>query len=243
MKGAKIEVKTLFVTCLGQHLDELVQVIEDAGVEIEYVVAAPVAASLVALSRKQRTVGCVLVNIGAETVSMVVFEDDMPIFLHVFPIGSTDITNDIALGLQISLDEAEEIKRTGANIGGFSRRKLDDIIEARLSDILELIEADLKKIGRNGLLPAGVVLTGGGAGISTIEDLARATLRLPSIVPSGGDKSDPKNVHARQVKDSGWFVAYGLCVYGATQEIPVRRNVSVDAVTSKVKDWFNQLLP
>jgi len=100
MKGAKIEVETLFVTCLDQHLDNLISAVEQTGVAVEDVMASPLAGSLVTLTRAQKIAGCVLANIGAETVSVVVFENNIPISLKIFPIGSTDITNDIALGLK-----------------------------------------------------------------------------------------------------------------------------------------------
>ena len=177
MTGTKLDVKMLFVTCLEQHLNDIVRTIEELGVEVDEVVPSPIAAGMVALNKKQRSVGCALVNIGAETVSIAVFENDTPISLQIFPIGSTDITNDIALGLKIPLQEAEKIKLSGPE-GIYSKKKLEEIIEARLDDIFELIDSHLKKIGRSGLLPAGVVLTGGGAGIATIEDLAKIKAEL-----------------------------------------------------------------
>lgn len=206
MKGLKLEVKTLFLTCLEQHLDELVEAIEETGVEVIDVVASPIAASLVSLTKRQKTSGCVLVNIGAETVSMVVYENDTPIFLHVFPIGGTDITNDIALGLKIPIEEAEEIKLGNYQMANYPRKKLDEIIEARLTDIFELIENYLKKIGRSGLLPAGIILTGGSAQLGIIEDLAKKTLQLPTKIISPDLFQNSKG----KIKDSAWAVAYGL---------------------------------
>lgn len=238
MKGSKLDTKVLFITCLQQHVDDLIHAVEEAGVEVEDIVAAPIAASLVALTKKQRTVGCLLANIGAETVSVSVFEDDIPISLQVFPIGSTDITNDIALGLQVTLDEAEKIK-VGEESGVYPKKKLEEIIEARLSDIFELIEAHLKKIKRSGLLPAGIIITGGGAGIATIEDFAKVSLKLPSRIAT---PESLKN-HSRQIKDSSWFVAYGLCIYGFQQ---LRKNKSKEKlrnIKNGAISWIKQFLP
>ncbi|MGB2580438.1 MAG: cell division protein FtsA, partial [Minisyncoccia bacterium] len=148
MTGTKLDVKMLFITCLEQHLNDIVRTVEDLGVEVDEVIPSPIAAGQVALNKKQRAVGCALVNIGAETVSIAVFENDIPISLQIFPIGSTDITNDIALGLKIPLQEAEKIKVSGAE-GVYPKKKLEEIIEARLYDIFELIDAHLKKIGRS----------------------------------------------------------------------------------------------
>lgn len=210
MKANKLEVKMLFTTCLEHHLNDALEAVSNAGIGIEDVMAAPIAASLVILNKSQKIAGCVLANIGAETVSIVVYENNIPVSLEVFPIGSTDITNDIALGLKVPLEEAEQIKIGHVSGTNISRRKLEEIIEARLSDIFDLIEVHLKKIGRSGLLPAGIIITGGGSHLSNIEEMARAALRLPSrrgsIIRNPGEKSE--------FKSSTWAVAYGLCMFG-----------------------------
>ncbi len=237
MIGTKLEVKVLFITCLEQHLDDVVKAIEELGVEVDEAVPSPIAAGQVALSKKQRSVGCALVNIGAETVSIAIFENEVPISLQVFPIGSTDITNDIALGLKIPLDEAERVKISGPS-GTYPKKKLEDIIEARLYDIFELIESHLKKIGRNGLLPAGVVLTGGGAGIATIEDLAKAVLKLPSSVSHPVMSNGGKHT----IKDSSWLVAYGLALY-ALQKPTDSTDTNFADVWNTIKGWVKPFLP
>lgn len=209
MKGIKLETKALFVSCIESHLDDLVSAVEEAGVKVIDVVASPIAASFVTLSKSQKIAGCVLANIGAETVSIVVFENNIPISLEIFPLGGSDITNDIALGLKISLEEAESIKLGGVTSTSYSRKKLEEIIAARLGDIFELIEVHLKKIGKSGLLPAGIIITGGSSSIGFIEDLARSYLHLPSRIASlniGNSKF--------QIKNSSWSVAYGLCIMG-----------------------------
>ena len=180
MKGSKLEAEILFVTCLNQHLLDLIKVVESAGVAVEDIFASPIAASFAALNRRQKEIGCVLANIGSDTVSIAVFEESSPISLEVFPIGSTHITNDIALGLQIPIEEAEKLKIDYDSDKTIPRRKLSDIIEARLNDIFELIESHLKKINRNGLLPAGIILTGGGSSLLSLEDIAKASLQLPA---------------------------------------------------------------
>src|SRR3989344_102311 len=100
MKGTKLEVKMLFVTCLEGHLNDMLEAVEKAGIDVIDAMASPIAASFVILSKQQKMAGCVLANIGAETISIVVFENNIPISLEVFPIGGADITNDIALGLK-----------------------------------------------------------------------------------------------------------------------------------------------
>lgn len=237
MTGTKLDIKMLFITCLEQHLNDIIRTIEDLGVEVDEVIPSPIAAGQVALNKKQRAVGCALVNIGAETVSIAVFENDIPISLQIFPIGSTDITNDIALGLKIPLHEAEKIKVSGPD-GVYPKKKLEEIIEARLYDIFELIDAHLKKIGRSGLLPAGVILTGGGAGIATIEDLAKAVLKLPSSIAHPAISHSGKH----PVKDSSWLVAYGLAVYALQRPSNASEDIFGD-ILETLKNWVKPFLP
>jgi cell division protein FtsA len=240
MKGVKLEIKTLFITCLEQHLEDLIAAAGEAGIDIIDVIASPLAESLVVLNEKQKAAGCILVDIGAETVSIAVFENGAAQALHVFSIGSTDITNDIALGLKIPLEEAEGLK-IGSIIRDYPKKKLDQIIEARLSDVFELIENYLKKIKRNGLLPAGVVMTGGGSNISMIEDLSRDFLKLPSKIGAAEIFSSAKG----KIRDSSWFVALGLTM--AQKDFSEAYPSSVGAGLRSVKNFFksitDQLLP
>ena len=240
MKSTRLETKMLFVTCLESHLSDIMQSVEEAGIEVIDVMASPIAASFVTLSKSQKIAGCVLANIGAETISIVVFENNIPISLEVFQIGSNDITNDIALGLKIPLEEAENIKIGSAGAGSFSRKKLEEIIHARLSDMFELIENHLKKIGRNGLLPAGIFITGGGGNIGTIEDFAKVALKLPSRMAS-------LNLGEQKIrmKDSTWAVAYGLCMLGFSKEIRKELGIksTINETTTKILSWIKQFLP
>src|SRR3989338_2334857 len=240
MKSVKLEAKTLFVSCIEPHLDDLVEAVEEAGIEVIDVVASPIAASFVTLSKSQKIAGCVLANIGAETVSIVVFENKIPISLEVFPIGGSDITNDIALGLKISLEEAESIKLGGVTSTSYSRKKLEDIVSARLGDIFELIELHLKKIGKSGVLPAGIIITGGSSSIGTIPDLARSYLRLPSRIASLNISNGKF-----QIKDSSWSVAYGLCIISNLPDEEERLGLKKHSenVFKKVLKTLKQFLP
>lgn len=237
MKGTKLAVETLFITTLEQHLHDLIAIVEDLGVSITDVMASPLAGSFVTLTRAQKMTGCVLANIGSETVSIVVYEDNTPISVKVFPIGSTDITNDIALGLKISLEDAEQLKR-GTLLGtSYSQKKLDDIIQARLSDMFELIEAHLQKIGKSGLLPAGIIISGGGSGLATIEDLARNVLKLPT------KKASLAPVEGTKIRDASWAVAYGLCIWGLTNKEESGLKQLGRVVWEKISGKISQFLP
>ncbi len=237
LKGTKLEVDVLFITAFEQHLNDLVATIESIGVKVDDIMASPLAGSFVILNKAQKRAGCVLANIGSETVSIVVFENSIPTSIKVFPIGSNDITNDIALGLKIPLDEAEKIKRGGMTNTPYSKKKLDEIVTARLTDVFELIDAHLRKIKRDGLLPAGIILTGGGANISSAQELARTTLRLPSKIATLDPAQNGK------VRDATWAVGYGLCIWGMSGgEEESGINIAKSAGNT-ILNWLKQFLP
>lgn len=240
MKGQRIGVETLFITTLERHVVDLQTAVEDAGFEVEDVCAAPLAASFVALSKMQKRVGCVLANIGSETLSIIVFEDSVPVSIKVFPVGASDITNDLALGLRISPEEAEQLKQ-GAVLGApYPKRKIDDIIGRRISDMFKLVEAHLKKIGKDELLPAGIILTGGGSAIQTVADLAKAVLRLPSRNAPFGE-----GAQKMQLRDSSWAVAYGLTLWGFSGggDLEPAEHSSVGDFFKNLWRWFKKFLP
>ncbi len=242
MHGTKLEARVLFIVCIKQHLDDLVKAVLEAGIDIAEVIASPIASSIVNLTKSQKIAGCILVNIGAETVSVLVYENNIPISLEVFPIGSADITNDIALGFKVPIDEAEVLK-LGSGDKQYPKKKLDEIITNRLSDIFNLVEAHLKKIGRSNLLPAGIILTGGGSGIDTIEEIAKASLKLPSKLASINFISSIKN---SQLKDSSWSVAYGLSLCGLDNEdasLTTASHGKHKAIKSFFSNWVKKILP
>lgn len=239
MHGQKLSVQTLFITALNQHIHDLVEAVENAGVDVNKVIAGPIAAAEVCLSDANKIAGCALVNIGSETVSVVVYDNNQPISLVVFPIGSTDITNDIALGLKVSLEKAEQIKLGGITGSSISEKKLNEIITARLEDIFELIGDHLEQINRQGLLPAGIILTGGGSGLSVIEEVARTTLDLPTSVSK---LKLPKTKAIQTLENSSWSVAYGTATYAQRNR---NRGILSQFSSSKstVAGWFRQFLP
>ena len=239
MHGVKLEVKVFYVTCLSQHLDDLVSAAAEADIEVLDVVPSPIAASHIALSERQKAVGVILVNIGAETVSIAIFENNSLIGLSVLPIGSTDITNDIALGFRIPLEEAESVKTGNIMSVNYPKRKVDEIVEARFSDIFELVDGYLKKIKRSGLLPAGVVITGGGSGNGLVEGLARNMLRLPSRIGSGDLLSHIKG----PARDATWFVSFGLCMIAREGNTDGRHSSSSNKAKGFLKEFLRQFLP
>ena len=242
MRGIKLEAKMLIVTALTQHLDDLTRAVEDAGVIVADVMAAPIASGFVTLSRAQQMAGCVLCTIGAETLSMVVYEGGVAISLEVFPMGSNNITNDLALGLKIPLEEAEKVK-LGKVAAPIQKKRHEEIIEKRLSDMFSLVNTHLKSIGKQELLPAGIVLIGGGSATTGIEEVARDTLRLPSRVPAPEFMIDPETTLPIRVPT--WFVAYGLTMFGANAEGGGARRSGggFSGLKKTLGNIFRQLLP
>lgn len=201
MVGMKLEVEALVVDGAKPALQNLIKCCELAGVEVEDWVSSVLAAAGLLLSREQRELGAILLDLGAGTSDFAVFEEGRVMDVGAYPIGGSHITSDIAIGFRTPVPVAEEIKRRHAmavveRAGGrrdhiqladfvsgdatvFATRDLVDIIAARLTDIFELATKSLRKIGRAGLLPGGVVLAGGVADIPGIQDLARRELKLP----------------------------------------------------------------
>lgn len=248
LKAHKLEVKTLFIMCQERHLEDLIKTVEEADVEVVDVVASPVAASFVTVGKKQRRVGCLLADIGAETLSVIAFENNNPVSLEVFPVGGEDITNDIALGLKMPLEEAENVKLGGFSRTSYSKKKLDEIVVARLYDCFELIEEHLKKIGRDALLPAGIVMTGGSAGILGIKQFAEESLSLPAQIAEIHFGTSDKG----KIRDNVWATACGLVLLGfnANDEGrfmgPRKGAITADNgkyLVRKITRWLSQLLP
>lgn len=206
MRGNRLETRVVFITVLEHHFNDIVSAVTDAGIDIIDVIAAPIAESMATLTKKQKTVGCGLLNIGSETVSLAIFDNDIPVSVETFAIGSNDITNDIALGLRISLDEAERVKTGKTESGQYPKKKVEEIVDARLSDIFELVQTHLKAIKRDGLLPAGIVITGGGGMLAHIDEFSKAALKLPSAV-----MHVDQVMNTRRDLDPSWLVVYGLC--------------------------------
>lgn len=233
MKGVRLEAEYLFVTCLSQHASVLAEAVEDTDIEIIDQMASPLAGSYVLLEGDQKMKGCVLANIGAETISIVVYDEGIPISVKVFPIGASQITDDIALGFRISLEEAERVKL--GRLGGqmYPRRRVDSLIARRLETMFELIDKHLKSLGRRGPLPAGIIISGGGAGVGSVSDIARGSLKLPARLAEFRLQSDTK------IRDATWAVAYGLALWGLTGDT----NAPKSNFGAQVTKFFRQFLP
>jgi len=228
MNGVRLEVDVLIVEVSTPILKNLTKCVNQAGINILKFIPSPLAASQSILNKRQKELGAILIDLGAGTTSLAVFEEGNILHLSVLPIGNAYITNDLAIGLKTSIDVAERVKLEYAKKdqidlskisseeeGIVSKEKIDHIIEARLSEIFTMVNKELKKIDRQKLLPAGVVLVGGGAKMANIIEMAKEYLALP--VKIGCLQSDLKSV-ADEVSDPRFATAVGLILYGLEHE-------------------------
>src|SRR3989338_7429203 len=180
-------------------------------------------------------------DVGGTTMALSVFEEGVPISMEILPIGSDHISHDLAIGFQISLEEAENLKTNilNKNWGREEKRKLDEIIEARFSDIFELVDRHLRKIGRHGLLPSGVILTGGGANMPGLSEYAKKFLKLPSNIylPREEYDSSDESLYLPQ-----WSSAIGLCFW-AMDDLREGKRFAFSPRPSFVLKWLRTLLP
>lgn len=237
MKGTRLEADYLFVTCLSQHADTLTAVVEAADIEVIDRMASPLAGSYVTLTKDQKMKGCVLANIGAETVSIVVYDEGMPVSVKVFQAGSTHITDDLALGFKISLEDAERIKL--GRLGGamYPKKKVEEIITTRFRNMFDLVDKHLKSIGQRSALPAGIILSGGGAGQGSVSDIAKGALNLPARIADLKLSSDTK------VRDATWAVAYGSALWGLTGDTETPKKKTSFDLGGAFEKFLRQFMP
>lgn len=237
MKGLRLEADFLFITCLSQHADLMISAVEDSNVEVIDCMASPLAGSYVTLSRDQKMKGCVLANIGAETVSVVVYDENIPVSMKVFPMGSTNVTDDLALGFKVSLEDAERLKLGKLSGAMYSRKKIEDIIVSRFERMFDLVDKHIKALGRRGMLPAGIILSGGGSGQGTITDIAKHSLNLPSRI------ADMKLPDQAKIRDATWAVAYGLAIWGLTGDTETPKQRLLPKLGASLERFFRQFMP
>lgn len=205
VRGNKLEVKTLFVTYPLQCMTVLKKSLEKAEIRVTDIVAGPIAESIPLLTKKQKVAGVALVNIGAGVTSVLVYENNIPLLVSTIPVGGDDITKDIALGLKITLEEAEEIK-CGRSQLAHSKRRVEEIIEARLEDLCAKINKELSRINRQELLPAGVIVCGSSSLVPRLEFVFRSELKLPIKITT----NELVRLTKDALRDSGWARVYGL---------------------------------
>ena len=263
MTGIRLEVEAQIIQGLSSQVKNITKSVYRTGVDIEDIVLAPLAAAEATLNKRQKELGVCLLNIGGATTSLAVFEEGDVIHTAILPVGAMHITSDIAIGLRTSLDTAELVKirygtavpeeidkREEIDLSEFgdseqevvSRKHIADIILARVEEIFQMADRELKAIERSGKLPAGILLTGGGAKLEGLVDVARKEFRLPASI------GYPKDVSSAidKVHDPALSTAVGLIVWGdrSRQEAGsgmLSRFSTVHHGVGKIRDWFHSL--
>lgn len=250
MSGVRLEVNTHLVTASAAAVKNMKKAIHDVGVDIEGLVFSGLASAEAVLTKTEKELGCVVVDVGGGTTSIAAFTDGSLSYSGVIPIGSKNVTNDLAIGLRVSLEDAEKIKillsdedkkkkksdgdqldltKYGVDKKNVSRKTLvEGIIRPRLNEIFTMVRLQLEKEKINTRIPSGVIVTGGGAEIVGVADSAKRMLSLPSRI------GKPKGVGGLidDIMNPSFAVPVGLIHYGVRNDYS---DVGSSSFTSKFK--------
>lgn len=263
MSGIRLEVEAHIITGQIQHVKNLEKCVDQAGLDIDAIVPATMAVAEAVLTKRQKELGVVTVDIGAGCTSLAVFEEGTILHSLSLPVGGESITNDVAIGLRTSLDTAERIKIEYGSLlpaeiseremidlslvskidtQTVSKKYLAEIMQARYFEIFSLVKEALKRVGRDGMLPAGAILTGGAVKAPGTLDLAREVLGLPVQM---GFPADIGGV-IEKVDDPAYATALGALVWGAREGQRAYGGsayLGAKRALVSVKSWFRNLLP
>jgi cell division protein FtsA len=223
MHGVRLEVDAHIVTAASPNLRNLDMALEKAEIHPTHHTVSGLAAAEAVLTRQQKEAGTALIDIGAGTTNLIVFEDGEVQYIAVLPLGGQHITNDLAIGLKTDLDIAETVKLQHADLRQDSRKndvtlkingathhfqfeEISVIVEARVDELLEYVDKELQKIKRSRKLPGGMVITGGTAKLPGIDEFARQKLQLPARI----GKLQNIGGLADTVADSSYVTVVGL---------------------------------
>lgn len=238
VRGNKLETRTLYVTYPLQCMNTLKDTLVLADTRVTDIVAGPIAESIPLLTKKQKVAGVALVNIGQAVTSLLVYEKNTPLLVSTIPVGGDDITKDIALGMKVTLEDAEDMKCNRANFP-YSRRKVEEIIEARLEDLCQKINKELHRVQRSELLPAGIVVVGSTSLLPRLDTIFRNELKLPVKIVT----NELVKITADTLRDGSWARSYGLTFLAPTDtEKEVLKEI-LTAVYLRVKKIVSQFLP
>ena len=261
MNGVRLEVEAHIITGASPAIKNLNRSIYQAGIDIEGQILVPLAAARAVLTKRQKELGVALIDIGGGTTGIAVFEEGDVLYSSVLPVGAGHITNDLAIGLRTSIEVAEKIKLKYVNAHPgkvssteklrieelqsddmvVSRRELNRIVGARLEEIMQMIKAELKKVHKDGMLPAGIVLTGGGAKMAGIAELAKESLGLPVMI----GKPEGLSGIADKVNDPAYATAVGLMIENMSYAHTGgdKTNLKIGQTVERIKQTLRNLLP
>ena len=245
MTGIRLEVNARVITGQVAILENIAESVERAGLAVEGRILEPVAVAQTVLSDEQTHRGVMLVDIGGQVTQVVTFYEGTPIQFLCLPLGGMHITNDIAIGMKIPFEEAEKIKQRSISGGQNDENKdefIRDIIDARLREIIELIESETREVRNNGLVPCGVVFAGAGSYAPGTIELACEILDLPAEIGKSRLVRAPKGIEPRNLSQ----VALGITrhVAGDSRFLLARESEpsTFRKVLSNLRGWFDDFL-
>ncbi|OGY99201.1 MAG: cell division protein FtsA [Candidatus Liptonbacteria bacterium RIFCSPLOWO2_01_FULL_52_25] len=241
LSGSRLEVNSLIIDAFAPHVKNIMRAVELAGGEVAGLVLTPLVAARSALSKRQKDLGVVVVDLGAGTTGMSVYEENKLIGVAKFPVGGASVSNDLALTLKIPVHAAENLKlnygyalsrdvsqKEMADLNkifpeanhSVSRKFVAEVIQARLEEIFEFVSAELRLIGKHGKLPGGVVLVGGGAKLPGLTELAKHELKLTSQIGVALEDEwhTEQNSFSEYLEDPEFVNALGLALWGVDGE-------------------------
>ena len=233
MTGTRLEINANVISALAPHLHNLEKAAEMAKVTSRFITPAVLAAARAVLSEQQRENGVVVVDLGGATTSIAVFEEGDLQYVAVIPLGGVNITNDLAIGLKTDPEIAEKVKvghatavsrknderislKQGKETLFFDSSEVDEIVEARLDEIFEAVQKELKRAGRAGQLPSGAVLIGGTAKVKGIAEYAKEKLGLAARI----GKATGFGGVAENIEEPQFAAAVGLMLLDAENTAP-----------------------
>jgi cell division protein FtsA len=260
MTGNRLEINSLIIDVFEPATKNLTKCVEMAGGIVSGLIFSPLASARSVLSKNQKDLGVVLIDIGFSTTGICVYEEGKLIHAAVLPVGASNITNDLAIVLKTSVIAAEAIKLSfgsalAKEVSGkeiidlrkidpnakntTTKKKVAEIIETRLAEIFEFVNNELERVGKAGQLPAGVVLVGGGSKMSAIVDLAKHELKLPAQigVPETASLEIANGELNLQIEDPEFACAVGLVLWGSEKFISKGENFKswIDKIISLIK--------
>ncbi len=241
LSGSRLEVQSMIIDAFSPHIKSLVRAVELAGGDVSGLVFGPLLAARAALSKRQKDLGIALIDLGFGTTGLSVYEENRLLGVAKFPVGAANISNDLAVGLKIGVDAAEEVKlhygyavsrEVGAKEtidmgkfvseakGNVSRRFVAEIIESRLEEIFDLVNNELKLMQKFGQLPGGAVLVGGGAKLPGITDLVKQEMKLSAQIGCTlAEEWEAEGGSFKEYLEDPSFVnAFGLVLWGMDSE-------------------------
>jgi len=267
MHGYRLEVEAHIITAAASTVENLRNCVAQAGAEVSQFVLNPLASAEVVLSETEREMGVIVCDMGGGTTDLAIYIEGDVWHTSVLGVGGDHITSDIAHGLRLPISQAEEIKKQHGHtveaeikedeefhIRPFgeevplqiSRRELSHIIEARVEEIFSLVLQEIKRSGYDGLLPAGMVLTGGSSVLPGMRMLASQVLGLPVRI------AQPENlvgmtdkIHSPAYSTSVGLLHWAILMteFGPEpgQHRPKLQGGGLD--WENVKSWLRRLLP